>query len=62
MQLIVPTYDSASVMTGSSRGVQEIVRDSCPSAEYIHCCAHQVNLIVIEIASVNRNVQIFFLF
>lgn len=59
-KLIAQTYDGASVMAGSSRGVQAILKETYPAAEYIHCYAHQVNLVMMKAASINRNVRIFF--
>lgn len=50
----------ASVMSGSSRGVQAIVKNKYSSAAYVHCHAHQLNLILLKAASVNRSVRIFF--
>lgn len=41
-------------------GVQAIVKKHYPSAEYVHCHAHQLNLLMMNAASANRNVRIFF--
>ncbi|RZF40928.1 hypothetical protein LSTR_LSTR015484 [Laodelphax striatellus] len=54
------TYDGASVMAGVSNGVQAKVRALFPEAQYIHCYAHQLNLVMARAASINRNVRIFF--
>lgn len=59
-KLIAQTYDGANVMRGSSNGVQAIVKETFPKASYIHCHAHQLNLIMLHASSVNRNVKIFF--
>lgn len=59
-KLIAQTYDGASVMAGSSGGVQAIVKSTYPNAEYVHCYAHQLNLVMSKAASINRNVKIFF--
>ena len=59
-KLIAQTYDGASVMSGSTGGVQAIIKKSFPTAEYVHCYAHQVNLVMGKAASINRNVRIFF--
>ena len=59
-KLIAQTYDGAYVMSGSSGGVQAIVKNVYPNAEYVHCYAHQVNLVMSKAASINRNVKIFF--
>lgn len=59
-KMIAQTYDGASVMAGSSGGVQAIIKQQYPNAEYIHCHAHQLNLVMMNAASINRNVRIFF--
>lgn len=59
-KLIAQTYDGASVMSGSSGGVQAIVKHTYPNAEYVHCHAHRLNLIMLNAASANRNVRVFF--
>lgn len=59
-KLIAQTYDGASVMAGSSRGVQAIIKQVYTEAQYIHCYAHQINLIMMKASSINRNVRIFF--
>lgn len=59
-KLIAQTYDGASVMSGSSGGVQALIKKTFPNAEYVHCYAHQINLVMGKAASVNRNVRIFF--
>lgn len=59
-KLISQTYDGANVMRGSSGGVQAKLREIYPKAEYIHCHAHQLNLVMLNAASVNRNVRTFF--
>lgn len=48
-------------MAGSTHGVQAVIKDIYPSAEYIHCYAHQVNLIMIKAASINGKNVYFFL-
>lgn len=59
-KLIAQSYDGASVMSGGLNGVQKIIKDKYPFANYIHCYAHQVNLIMSSAASSNRSVRIFF--
>lgn len=60
LKLIAQIYNGASVMVGSFHGMQVIDTDSYSSAEYIHCYAYQVNLIMIKTASVSKNVWICF--
>ena len=45
-KLIAQCYDGANVMSGQQGGVQRIVRDKYTNAYYVHCYAHQLNLIV----------------
>lgn len=45
-KLICQTYDGASVMRGENRGVQHLIKERYPLANYVHCYAHQGNLIM----------------
>ena len=40
-------YDGVSVMSGHCTGVQQQIKKS-PSALYIHCCAHILNLVLVD--------------
>lgn len=55
-KLIAQTYDGASVMSGSSNGVQAIIKKTYEHAAYVHCYAHQLNLVMLNSASANKNV------
>lgn len=57
---ILQTMFSAAVMSGSSNGVQAIVKQTYEHAAYVHCYAHQLNLVMLNAASENTNVHIFF--
>lgn len=59
-KLIAQTYDGAAVMSGSSNGVQAIVKKTYEHAAYLHCYAHQLNLVMLNAVSANKNVRIFF--
>lgn len=59
-QLISQSYDGASVMSGVHGGVQKLIKDKFQYAYYIHCYAHQINLIMSQATSINTNVRIFF--
>ena len=59
-KLISQTCDGAYVMGGSSGGVQAIVKQIYSSAEYIHCYAHKLNLVMLNSTSINRSVREFF--
>ena len=41
-------YDGASVMSGSCTGVQQRIRELAPCAIYTHCCAHRLNLVLVD--------------
>lgn len=47
-------------MSGGTNGVQALVKEIYPQAEYIHCYAHQLNLVMSKAASINRPVKVFF--
>ena len=38
------TYDGAAVMSGNVRGVQTLMKETFPHAQFVHCYAHQLNL------------------
>ena len=46
--LVGQGYDGASVMSGSNKGVQQIVRQYAPLAMYTHCYAHRLNLVLVD--------------
>ncbi|XP_022166089.1 zinc finger MYM-type protein 1-like, partial [Myzus persicae] len=41
-------YDGASTMSGRFSGLQSRVKELNPLALYIHCCAHNLNLVLID--------------
>ena len=45
-KLIAQSYDGAAVMAGHLKGLQVKVRQTFPSAIFIHCFAHRLNLIL----------------
>ena len=47
-------------MAGHSGGLQAIVKETYPNAHFVHCHTHQLNLVMLKAASVNRNVRVFF--
>ena len=48
------------IMSGSKNGVQSKIRKDQPSAVYVHCMAHKLNLVLVEACKVNRMVNSFF--
>ena len=60
-KLISQAYDGAAVMSGSHGGVQTLMQDSFPYAKYVHCYAHQLNLVIRNACSKNiKSVKLFF--
>lgn len=53
-------YDGAAVMKGFYSGLQKRIKDKVPTASYIHCCAHNLNLIISDAVKSNQKVQFFF--
>lgn len=43
---VAQAYDGASVMSGEVRGVQARFRELHPEAIYVHCYAHELNLVL----------------
>ena len=60
-KLIMQTYDGASVMSGHINGVQTLVRREYPFAQFVHCAAHRLNLVLCQSASSIAPVKIFFI-
>ncbi|KAJ8025702.1 Zinc finger MYM-type protein 1 [Holothuria leucospilota] len=59
-KLIAQCYDGASVMSGLEGGVQSIVKQSYPHAHYVHCYAHQLNLVLQQAVSQVSQIRLFF--
>ncbi|KAL4132017.1 hypothetical protein QTP88_009238 [Uroleucon formosanum] len=53
-------YDGASVMSGLYSGVQKRIKDQVPLAQYVHCCAHNLNLVILDAAKSSKQVTSFF--
>lgn len=59
-KLICQTYDGASVMSSQKGGVQCLVKKKYPNAHFIHCYAHQGNLVLQNATSSSSQSRIFF--
>ena len=46
---IAQAYDGTSVMSGDVGGVQRKMQDLVPHAVYVHCFAHRVNLVLVNV-------------
>ena len=53
-------YDGASVMSGNLTGLQTRVKEISPEAMFVHCCAHNLNLCLIDSADCCANSKLFF--
>ncbi|KAL4150110.1 hypothetical protein QTP88_003947 [Uroleucon formosanum] len=53
-------YDGASVMSGVYSDVQKRIKDKVPNASYVHCCAHNLNLVISNTAKCLPKVASFF--
>ncbi|CAM2727678.1 unnamed protein product, partial [Rotaria socialis] len=52
-------YDGANVVAGRLGGVQKLIRDIVPRANYVHCSKHSLNL-VLAVACKLQQIKIFF--
>ena len=59
-KLIAQTYDGAAALSGIHKGVQTLIKNVYPTAHFIHCYAHQLNLILEKATSQNTSVRVFF--
>ncbi len=59
-KLISQTYDGASAMSGRHNGVQAKMRNKYPHAHFVHCYAHQLNLIMEQACKKIRPIKVFF--
>ena len=53
-------YDGAAVMSGVYIGVQRRIKDKAPNAYFVHCAAHNLNLVLKDAVEENRDVCQFF--
>ncbi|KAG2567586.1 zinc finger MYM-type protein 1-like isoform X1 [Panicum virgatum] len=53
-------YDGASNMKGHVNGLKKLIMDECPSAFYVHCFAHQLQLSLVAVAKENPDCIWFF--
>ncbi|PWZ39807.1 hypothetical protein Zm00014a_003413 [Zea mays] len=53
-------YDGASNMKGDIKGLKTLILQESPSAYYIHCFAHQVQLVLVVVAKGNNDCVWFF--
>jgi hypothetical protein len=53
-------YDGASNMKGKANGLKKLIMDESPSAYYVHCFAHQLQLTLVAVAKENGDCLWFF--
>ncbi|CAN6381362.1 unnamed protein product, partial [Urochloa humidicola] len=53
-------YDGASNMKGHANGLKKLIMDECPTAYYVHCFAHQLQLTLVAVAKENPDCVWFF--
>ncbi|RLM73361.1 zinc finger MYM-type protein 1-like [Panicum miliaceum] len=53
-------YDGASNMKGHINGLKKLIMDESPSAYYVHCFAHQLQLTLVAVAKENNDCNWFF--
>ena len=53
-------YDGASNMRGEFNGVHKLIRDENPYAFYVHCFAHQLQLVVVAVSTSTPAIADFF--
>ncbi|KAE9534354.1 hypothetical protein AGLY_008444 [Aphis glycines] len=53
-------YDGAANMSGMYNGLQKRIKDIEPSAAYVHCSAHNLNLVVNDAVKEITEMEIFF--
>jgi hypothetical protein len=52
-------YDGASNMKGDIKGLKTLIMKESPCAYYIHCFAHQLQLVLIVVAKGNTDCKTF---
>ena len=48
--LVGQGYDGASVISGKNSGVAARIQEDCKQAVYVHCYAHKLNLVLVDVA------------
>ena len=48
--LVGQCYDGASVISGKNSGVAARIQEDCKQAVYVHCYAHKLNLVLVDVA------------
>lgn len=59
-KLVAQGYDGAATFSGHLNGLQSLVKNRCPSALFIHCYAHRLNLVLSQSVTHIKECKIFF--
>ncbi|KAK9976933.1 hypothetical protein ABG768_018754, partial [Culter alburnus] len=59
-KLVAQTYDGAAVMASALNGLQAKVKAVAPSAVFVHCYAHRLNLVLSQGAKSIPSARVFF--
>lgn len=49
-------YDGTTIMSGVPSGIQKHISDIVPNVHFIHCCAHNLNLVICDLAKSSTSV------
>nr|CAI5820579.1 unnamed protein product [Callosobruchus analis] len=52
-------YDGANVMSGVYGGLQTLIKEHAPNADYVHCAAHALNLVLNDAARHKKYILFF---
>ena len=52
INMVGQDYDGAATMSGDKNGVEKHILEKCPSAAYVHCASHILNLCVLNASEV----------
>lgn len=58
--IVSQEYDGASVMSGTNSGVQKRIKQVAPQAEYVHCYAYCLNLVLVDSCKIVNEAANFF--
>lgn len=50
-KVVAQTFDGAAVMAGRVSGLQTLIKKKYPSATFIHCYSHKLNLVLSKSAN-----------
>lgn len=60
IEIVAQSYDGAPVMSGEDNGLQELFREKYKKAIYIHCYAHRLNLVLVDVCNAISEIREFF--